>query len=90
MTKLRLLTKNLLDDLKRLAAEADTIYWMTAFMMKSGVNEVLPVLRDASMREHLQVRSVSIVRPTTEEEETAFAASLGLPAVRPDVHDRTD
>ena len=50
MTKLRLLTRNLLDDLKKLTAEADTIYWMTAFMMKSGVNEVLPVLRDASMR----------------------------------------
>ena len=50
MTKLRLLTKNLLDELKRLTAEADTIYWMTAFMMKSGVNEVLPALRDASMR----------------------------------------
>ena len=50
MTKLRLLTKNLLSDLKRLTAEADTIYWMTAFMMKSGVNEVLPALRDASMR----------------------------------------
>ena len=50
MTKLRLLTKNLLGDLKRLTAEADTIYWMTAFMMKTGVQEVLPVLRDASMR----------------------------------------
>ena len=50
MTKLRLLTKNLLDDLKRLTAEADTIYWMTAFMMKTGVKEVLPVLRDASLR----------------------------------------
>lgn len=47
-------------------------------------------VRDATMREHLQVRSVSIVRPTTEDEETAFAASLGLPAVRPDVHDRTE
>nr|WP_233191325.1 hypothetical protein [Sporosarcina sp. P20a] len=50
MTKLRLLTKNLLDDLKRLTTEGDTIYWMTAFMMKSGVNEVLPALRDASLR----------------------------------------
>ena len=37
MTKLRLLTQNLLVDLKRLTAEADTIYWMTAFLMKSGV-----------------------------------------------------
>lgn len=50
MTKLRLLTKNLLDDLKRLTTEEDTIYWMTAFMMKSGVNEVLPAFRDASLR----------------------------------------
>ena len=50
MTKLRLLTQNLLVDLKRLTAEADTIYWMTAFLMKSGVKEVLPVLREAAMR----------------------------------------
>lgn len=50
MTKLRLLTKNLLDDLRRFTADADTIYWMMAFMMTSGVNDVLPVLRDASMR----------------------------------------
>ena len=50
MTKLRLVTKNLLDDLKRLTAEADTIYWMTAFLMKSGVREVLPSLREAALR----------------------------------------
>ena len=50
MTKLRLLTQNLLDDLKRLTAEADTIYWMTAFLMKSGVKEVLPALHEAAMR----------------------------------------
>lgn len=50
MTELRLLTRNLLDDLKRLTAEADTIYWMTAFLMKSGVKEVLPVLQDAAIR----------------------------------------
>lgn len=50
MTKLRLLTQNLLDDFKQLTAEADTIYWITAFLMKSGVKEVLPVLQEASMR----------------------------------------
>ncbi|ARK25148.1 DNA helicase [Sporosarcina sp. P37] len=50
MTKLRLLTKNLVNDLKQLTAEADTIYWMTSFMMKSGVKEVLPSLRDAAIR----------------------------------------
>ena len=37
-------------DLKRLTAEADTIYWMTAFLMKSGVKEVLPALREAALR----------------------------------------
>lgn len=50
MTKLRLLTQNLLDDLKRLTGEADTIYWMKEFLMKSGVKEVLPALRKATMR----------------------------------------
>ncbi|WP_301107165.1 hypothetical protein [Sporosarcina sp.] len=50
MTKLRLLTRNLLEDLKKLTAEADTIYWMTDFLMKSGVKEVLPVLREAALR----------------------------------------
>lgn len=50
MTKLRLLSRNLLDDLKRLTAEADTIYWMTVFLLKSGAKEVLPVLRVAVMR----------------------------------------
>ncbi|GKV65195.1 MULTISPECIES: DEAD/DEAH box helicase family protein [unclassified Sporosarcina] len=50
MTRLRLLTRNLLEDLKKLTAEADTIYWMTAFLMESGVKEVLPVLKEASMR----------------------------------------
>lgn len=50
MTKLRLFTQNLLDDLRRLTAEADTIYWMTAFIMKSGVKAVLPALREAALR----------------------------------------
>ena len=34
-------------------------------------------VRDASMREHLQVRTVVIVRPTTAEEEETLMAELG-------------
>ncbi len=34
-------------------------------------------VRDASMREHLQVRTVVIVRPTTQEEEDTLTAELG-------------
>lgn len=30
-------------------------------------------VRDAVLRDHLQVRTVAIVRPATEEEEKAFA-----------------
>ncbi len=33
-------------------------------------------VRDAAMREHLQVRTVSIVRPTTPEEEEELLARL--------------
>ena len=33
-------------------------------------------VRDASLREHLQVRGVSIVRPATEEEEEALKQRL--------------
>lgn len=63
-----------------------------AFALEPGDEMVIlpEEVRDVMMREHLQVRSVSIVRPTTEEEETAFAATLGLPAVRPDLHDRAE
>ncbi|AXI00980.1 DNA helicase [Sporosarcina sp. PTS2304] len=50
MTKLRLLTRHLIKDLTTLTAEADTIYWLTAFLMKTGVNEVLPALREAATR----------------------------------------
>lgn len=50
MTELRLVTQNLLADLKRLTVDADTIYWMTAFLMKSGVREVLPMLKQAAER----------------------------------------
>ncbi|MDW0115027.1 DEAD/DEAH box helicase family protein [Sporosarcina saromensis] len=50
MTELRLVTQNLLADLKLLTEDADTIYWMTAFLMKSGVREVLPMLKQAAAR----------------------------------------
>jgi hypothetical protein len=33
-------------------------------------------VQDAGLRDHLQVRSVSIVRPTTEEEEVALKERL--------------
>ncbi len=33
-------------------------------------------VRDAAMREYLQIRAVSIVRPTTGEEEEALQARL--------------
>ena len=33
-------------------------------------------VRDPAMREHLQIRTVVIVRPTSVEEETALAARL--------------
>lgn len=33
-------------------------------------------VRDTSMREHLQIRTVSIVRPTTPEEEEELQARL--------------
>ena len=35
-------------------------------------------VRDPDLREHLQVRSVSIVRPATEEEEQAFRKAQGI------------
>jgi hypothetical protein len=34
-------------------------------------------VRDPLLREHLQVRTVAIVRPTTPEEDEALALSLG-------------
>jgi hypothetical protein len=35
-------------------------------------------VRDPVLREHLQVRSVSIVRPATEEEEQEFRKKQGI------------
>lgn len=50
MTKLRLITRNLVNDLKTLIAEADTIYFLTSFVMKTGIREVLPALQVAAKR----------------------------------------
>ncbi|WP_144512298.1 DEAD/DEAH box helicase family protein [Bacillus sp. FJAT-22090] len=50
MNKLRLITSNLIHDLTKLSAEASSIYWITAFAMKSGVKLVLPSLKEALAR----------------------------------------
>lgn len=47
MNKLRLITSNLIQDLTKLSADATSIYWVTAFAMKSGVKLVLPPLKEA-------------------------------------------
>lgn len=47
MTEVRLITHHLVDDLKRLSETATSIYWMTAFVMTSGVKLVLPHLKEA-------------------------------------------
>ncbi|WP_052461708.1 DEAD/DEAH box helicase family protein [Sporosarcina koreensis] len=50
MTDVRLLTRNLLSELQRLGETADTIYIVTAFLMRSGVRELLPMLQRAIVR----------------------------------------
>ncbi|SDN76269.1 Superfamily II DNA or RNA helicase [Psychrobacillus sp. OK028] len=50
MSKLRLITSNLIQDLTKLSADATSIYWVTAFAMKSGVKLVLPALKEALAR----------------------------------------
>ena len=50
MNKLRLITSNLIEDLTKLTADASSIYWVTAFAMKSGVKLVLPPLKEALAR----------------------------------------
>ena len=47
MTDVRLLTSNLIDTISELTRTADTVYWMTAFAMQSGVRFVLPHLQEA-------------------------------------------
>lgn len=51
MNNLRLITSNLIQDLTRLSSEASSIYWVTAFAMKSGVKLVLPTLKEALSRD---------------------------------------
>ncbi|WP_391204690.1 DEAD/DEAH box helicase family protein [Psychrobacillus sp. L4] len=50
MNKLRLITSNLIQDLRKLSHDATSIYWITAFAMKSGVQLVLPTLKEALSR----------------------------------------
>lgn len=47
MSELRLITPNLIYDLTKLSSDASSIYWITAFAMKSGVKLVLPALKEA-------------------------------------------
>ncbi|KXH80647.1 DEAD/DEAH box helicase family protein [Sporosarcina sp. HYO08] len=50
MTELRLITSQLVNELRKLTETADTIYWIIAFAMKSGVQLVLPELKKAAER----------------------------------------
>jgi hypothetical protein len=49
-----------------------------AILMEAGEEVLITAeeVRDATLREHLQVRSVAIVRPATEEEGEALARAL--------------
>lgn len=37
-------------------------------------------VRDATLREHLQIRTIAIVRPSTDDEATALEAEIGRDA----------
>lgn len=50
MSNLKLITSNLIQDLTELSKDATSIYWITAFAMKSGVKLVLPQLKEALAR----------------------------------------
>lgn len=50
MTKLELVTNQLVSHLERLSRKAVEIHWITAFAMKSGVRMILPFLQQASKR----------------------------------------
>ncbi|WP_046173532.1 DEAD/DEAH box helicase family protein [Domibacillus indicus] len=50
MTKLRLITSQLLDVINRLAEEATEIDILTSFVMKSGVKKLVPALQKAAAR----------------------------------------
>lgn len=48
MTEVRLITANLIDEIKTLTEPAENLYWIVAFAMESGVRLVLPHLKRAS------------------------------------------
>ncbi|ANU22013.1 DEAD/DEAH box helicase family protein [Planococcus donghaensis] len=50
MTKLELVTSQLVSHLARLSKEAVEIQWITAFAMKSGVKKIIPFLKEATDR----------------------------------------
>ncbi|MGG3449629.1 DEAD/DEAH box helicase family protein [Domibacillus aminovorans] len=50
MSKLELITTNLIDTIERLAEEASEIYILTSFVMRSGVKKLLPALQKAANR----------------------------------------
>lgn len=50
MTRLQLVTSELLGHLENLSKEAVEIHWITAFAMKSGIKLILPVLQEAANR----------------------------------------
>ncbi|EGA91412.1 DNA/RNA helicase [Planococcus donghaensis MPA1U2] len=50
MTKLELVTSQLVSHLERLSKEAVEIQWITAFAMKSGVKKIIPFLKEATDR----------------------------------------
>lgn len=50
MTKLELVTSDLISHLETLSKEAQEIHWITAFAMKSGINLILPALQEAAER----------------------------------------
>ena len=50
MTKLELVTSQLVSHLERLSKEAVEIQWITAFAMKSGVKKIIPFLQGAAGR----------------------------------------
>lgn len=51
MTKLELVTSQLVSHLERLSKQAVEIQWITAFAMKSGVKKIIPFLKQASERD---------------------------------------
>ena len=51
MSEIRLITSNLIGEIKELTQKADNIYWIVAFAMKSGVRLVLPHLKEAAAKD---------------------------------------